>query len=336
MDINPTNPLKVIIHKDRILRAIRGEFPPPITVGLDISNYCNNNCIWCLYKKYRKDHLFNMSRQLILKAIREMKELGVLGCCISGGGEPTMNPNLEEAILYCDELGLDSSLNTNGCRLNQFSDRMYRVLSYLRISLDAGSEESHKKLHKPKESNFKEIIDNLEKIISKKLTTVGVGYLVHPENYREIFKVAKILSDIGCDYLQVRPLKSNILTDRDKREVFEQLLIVRKKLPIKIFESFSKMSNTIEKKNQFSKCYFNRLVSSIGPDGYVYPCCELRGIDPIGNIKNESFGNIWNSSKHAKIVKNIDISKCPPCKYAKGNEIIEKVFLEDELHKNFV
>ena len=108
------------------------------------------------------------------------------------------------------------------------------------------------------------------------------------------------------------------------------------RLNFKIFESFSKMEGTISGEEIHCKCYMNRLVSAIGPDGTVYPCCELRGINPLGNIKDASFGDIWFSKKHQNIIKNMNYKKCPPCKYAKGNEYIDYIFVKDELHKNFI
>lgn len=37
--LNPIDPIKITVHKDRILKALKGEVPPPVTVGLDISNF---------------------------------------------------------------------------------------------------------------------------------------------------------------------------------------------------------------------------------------------------------------------------------------------------------
>jgi len=338
MDIlNPIDPIKIIMHKDKIMQIINNELPLPITVGLDISNYCNNDCVWCLFKEYRKNHLCNMPKDLIFKTLLDLKNAGVFAVCLSGGGEPTMDVVCNDTILYAKEVGLDISLNTNGVLLDTISDDAIKALTYLRVSLDAGSNETHNLLHQPKEKDsFNKIISVLKTICAKKLTTVGVGFLVHQLNCHEILALTKILDDIGCDYLQVRPLK-NIVLDKDSEEKFlEQLVLIKQQLKIKVFETFTKMEDTINKKVCFSNCYVKYLVSNIGPDGYVYPCCELRGVKPIGNIKYDSFFEIWHSSNHKNILKNIDIVNCPPCKYAKTNEIIEKYIVNDPIHRNFI
>ncbi len=338
MDIlNLINPIKIIMHKDKIMQIINKELPLPITVGLDISNYCNNDCIWCLFKEYRKNHLCNMPKDLIFKTLLDLKNIGIFAICLSGGGEPTINTAVNETILYAKEIGLEISLNTNGILLDIISDNAIKALTYLRVSLDAGSNETHNLLHQSKEKDsFDKIISVLKSVCAKKLTTVGVGFLVHQSNCHEILTLAKILDDIGCDYLQVRPLK-NVVLDKDNEEKFlKQLVLIKQQLKIKIYETFTKMEDTINKKVCFSNCYVKYLVSNIGPDGYVYPCCELRGIKPIGNIKYDSFFEIWHSSNHKNILKNIDTGNCPPCKYAKTNEIIEKYIVNDPIHRNFI
>lgn len=334
--INPIDPIKIIIHKERIQQVIAGEIPPPITVGLDISNLCNNACVWCLYDDYKKKCNINMSKKNIYKALYDMYESNVLGICLSGGGEPTMNPYINETILTCKKLKLEVSLNTNGCRLNKLTEKTIRALSYIRISLDAGSIKTHNLLHRPSENNFDQILYDIKKICDKKLTKIGVGYLVHPANHLEIHKIIQILDKIGVDYIQIRPLKNVYLSLRQKEVAFLQIGKAKLHTSITVYESFSKMDDTIKKKLTVPKCYINRLVSNIGPDGSVYTCCELRGIQPIGNIKNNHFNNIWLSDKHKEILENLDISKCPACKYAKGNEIIERVFVNDELDRNFI
>lgn len=338
MDIlNPIDPVKIIMHKDKIMQVLNNELPIPVTIGLDISNYCNNNCSWCLFKEYRNTHLCNMPEDLIFKSLLDLKNAGVIAVCFSGGGEPTMNQFCNEAILYGKEIGLEISLNTNGLLLDKISEEALKTLKYIRISLDAGSNETHNLLHCPNETNiFDKIISTIKNICTKKLTTVGVGFLVHKSNCHEAYVLAKILDDIGCDYLQFRPIK-NILLDKESEDIFlEQLVLIKYNIKMKIYETFTKMQDTINKKLCFSNCYMKNLVANIAPDGYVYACCELRGIKPIGNIKYDNFFEIWHSSNHKNIIQNIDVTKCPPCKYAGANEIIEKYIINDALHMNFI
>lgn len=332
--LNPISPLKIIAHREKILQAIRGEMPSPVTMGLDITNYCNNDCIWCIYKDYRKEHLAQMSNDMIESIISNIGIKNNISICSSGGGEPTVNENFEYMISLCKAYNVPVSLNTNGCRLDKISDETIKYLTYIRVSLDAGTPESYEKLHQPKEGSFNSIIENIERCA--KLTKVGVGYLVHPDNYQHIYDFGKKLDNINCKYLQLRPLKNVTLSYDQTAEVYSALSALISYCDMEIYESFSKMEDTIAEKITFKKCYMNKLVANIGPDGNVYTCCELRGINPIGNVRDMSFNNIWQSDKHKEMVKTLDITKCPPCKYAKMNEIIERVFINGEMDLGFI
>lgn len=333
--LNPINPIKIIYHKEQIREVLNNKDSHPITIGLDISNLCNHNCIWCLYNNYKREHHYNMSQELIEKAICNSKQIGAFSICLSGGGEPTMNENINFAIKKCKEYKLQVSLNTNGDRLNILSDHSISYLSYIRVSLDAGTQKTHNLLHRPLKyfNSFDNILKNIRRIKENYNTVVGVGYLVHDKNYSEIYNLSKILKDIRVDYIQIRPLKNFDLSENKLNSVNAQIQNIKN---IKIYESFSKMKDTIQKKEKSNVCYMNKLVGNIGPDGFVYACCELRGINPLGNIKDNSLYNILNSEKNKEIINSIDVSKCPSCKYAKTNEIIEEFIINDNCHRNFI
>lgn len=328
------DPWKIVIHSDRIKDILAGIISAPITLGIDISNLCNSNCIWCLFKEYKEQHPYIMEKRLIEKAIIEFEEIHGKGICISGGGEPLMNPEAEYAILKAKEAGLECALNTNGVKLNKLSLHAIDNLSYIRVSLDAGSRESYIKLHQV--DDFNTVLNNIEFIKKNSKVVLGVGYLVHPENYKEIIDIAWTLDEMNVDYIQIRPLKNFILDEEQMEKVHSQIDSMREFLKIKVYESFSKMDETIRKKEKAKKCYVNQLVANVGPDGYVYVCCEQRGKLTLGNIKDQHLSDIWFSKMHREILDKIDISKCPPCKYAKANEVIERVFINDELNRNFL
>lgn len=335
---NPLDPIKILCYKDRIETIMNDHFPKPVTLGLDISNFCDDSCIWCLYKQYKKHHLYNMPFSLIKKAIEGARDLGISGICFSGGGEPLMNENFTSAVLLCAKNRIATSLNTNGSRLDFLGDEILSRLTYIRVSLDAGTEKTHNKLHKPSKIKFNQRIKMIEKICKKKLTNVGIGFLVHSLNYKEIYHLAKVLNSINCAYLQVRPLKNFLLSDKEKKMVFSLVEQARNGVKMPIFHSFGKMAETIDGKRLFKRCYMRYLVPNIGPDGFVYACCELRGIKAIGNIMEKRLIDIWGSNRHREVLQYLDKNTniCPACKYAKANEIIEGAIVGNLMHREFL
>lgn len=338
--IDPINPLKILIHKEKILDAIYNGIPAPITIGLDITNRCNNNCIWCLFKKYRQDHLADISIDAVKKIVPEIASMGTKAICLSGGGEPLVHAQINEIIGIIHDNGIEIGLNTNGCELCEVSDENISKLKYIRISLDAGSHQTHQELHRPSGKTFEDILNELSRIVKLKQKNdlkliIGIGYLVHSKNHEEIYNLAKKLTEMGVDYLQIRPLKTHQLNDLEALRTYHEIKHARH-LNIEIYESISKMQDTIKGINNYHDCYINRLVANIGPDGHVYTCCELRGQHSIGNIHEKTFKEIWQSQRHMDLLNRLDISKCPACKYSKMNEIITRVLIDDEMHREFI
>lgn len=80
------NDSKILGYMDRILFDNR-----PITADIFLTNYCNNNCPYCTYKRWQlpKDSKSVLFDDFVTYANR-LKELGVLGFILTGGGEPTV------------------------------------------------------------------------------------------------------------------------------------------------------------------------------------------------------------------------------------------------------
>ena len=56
----------------------------------------------------------------------------------------------------------------------------------------------------------------------------------------------------------------------------------------------------------------------------------------FGDLKNNSFGEIWNSSKRKKIMKKINLLDCPnPCQFDKNIELLYSI-KNKITHSNFL
>ena len=62
---------------------------------------------------------------------------------------------------------------------------------------------------------------------------------------------------------------------------------------------------------------------SFVPTGQVFPCCLTNYDQPIGNLKNQSFKEIWNSDKmkglRRNFLKNRPVSSCRECNLSEKN-----------------
>lgn len=69
--------------------------PQPKFIEVDLTNYCNKNCTWCVSEEIRKQKPLNMSFDLAMDIIDEAitHQWGIV---FTGGGEPTLHPDFQK------------------------------------------------------------------------------------------------------------------------------------------------------------------------------------------------------------------------------------------------
>lgn len=115
-----------------------------------------------------------------------------------------MYNGINEILTKTHSLGIDYAINTNGIMLERASKIIAGTCSWIRISLDAASEEKYRELHNGKDY-FKKIVRNIEFLNKTKKGTVGTSFVVMENNVNEIFEAAKLTKSIGCDFIQFKP-----------------------------------------------------------------------------------------------------------------------------------
>ena len=91
---------KMLSHIDRIV----GE-KKPITADIFLTNYCNNRCPYCTYGRWELDTGARAMRyEDFITYAKRLAAMGVQGFILTGGGEPTINPDFEK---IADAYGLD-------------------------------------------------------------------------------------------------------------------------------------------------------------------------------------------------------------------------------------
>ena len=334
---------KVLAHADRVLSYFDGNNVDPITLEIDPSNACNHSCPFCIsghihLKKFKGTEFFNrsiMSREILLKFAKEICNTNIKSLSFTGGGEPTMNPALKETIEYIGtnskiEMGMFSN-GTNFERFNLF-EAITRNLKWIRISLDAGKEETYDKIRiTNNKNNFKTVISNINKLIkikkdTKSNITIGVGFVVAKDNFDEILDFAKLFKNIDVDYCQYKPeivqiersgtrdlVKQQRSSDYWLNKVVDALHSAKDILGKK-FECNSYKINDllVDKKfygRQYKECIGSQFQPCIGADGHVYVCTNHRGHKKYsyGNLYDNNFKKIWsNLSKRKEIMDNIN------------------------------
>jgi len=330
------NPMKILHYSKDIEKLIyKNEIPIPTTISFDLSNRCQHNCIWCSWREHREKDGNFIDKNIIKNVISECKILGITGFEICGGGEPLIHPDAEEIIKNIGSAG-NLYLITNGSKLNE---EIIKYCKIIRISLDAGTSETHKKLHQI--DDFDNIINNIKK--SVKYVKTGIGFLIHPENYTEIPLASKIAKSLGCKYIQIRPCYNNEWFRWIEKKVQEVQIQINKAKAEETndFKVFTTLYKTKPKKDwEFDKCrasYFNPLIT---PSGSMWICCERRGIEDskFGTIGIDgTFTEILFSDKHKKLIDKCPNDLCPSKdKYLGYNNIIWNAYIKKNIDLDWI
>ena len=135
---------KLLYNPDRVKTLLEGNIPKPITVEISPTSYCNHACTYCAFDSAR--NTAQLEPAVFKKLIRQLSKMGVKSINISGTGEPLIYPNLIQFIKYAKiEERISVGLITNGSLLHKADDELAELCSYIRISLDACTAETHKR-----------------------------------------------------------------------------------------------------------------------------------------------------------------------------------------------
>lgn len=294
----------------------------PFAALVDLTTKCNLGCSWCIDKYVLSSK--EIPEEKMKKLLGDFKKYGIRSVVYFGGGEPMMYSKINEILIKTHDLGIDYAINSNGIMLEKALKTIANTCSWIRVSLDASSREKYKKLHGGKDY-FDKIIRNIKKLNKVKKGTVGTSFVVMNENFNEILESARLIKQIGCDFIQFKP--RYIPTEENKRHLNNY----QKSLNLKIKKELEKAkeledsnfsvlvtgsmdtvlnNHPINQNKNYSYCAAQQLIPLITPSG-VYVCPNLRGSrkGKIGDILINSFEQIWKSDKRKKVIKNINPSR---------------------------
>ena len=355
---------KILLHFEKIQKFLTGENVDPILIEIDPSNACNHSCPFCIsghihFAKFKGTEFFNraiMGERNLMNLSKELVEMDIQAINWTGGGEPTMNPHLKKAIKYIREnSNIKMGMFSNGTMLKKFDmfEELARSLTWIRISLDAGNEESYNKLRITNKNNdFKTVLENIRELIKikKKINSnlcIGAGFVVTKDHYKEVKEFSEIFKDLDVDYCQFKPeivqIEREGSPDRSKEqissnfwmnEVIEALdearLVLGNKFECNSYKLEDLIINPKTYGRNYSECLGSQLQPCIGADGNVYVCTNHRGHKnyAYGNIFEKSFKEVWKDLKSRKcVMKQIEekekFSKCSQlCKPHESNKIV--------------
>jgi len=357
--ITPFTPLKLLRHSGRVESMLAGEPTAPISVELDLSNHCPHDCPFCSFgtsasQGYRQQHAVSFPTPRLLTLLKELADYGVLSVTFTGGGEPLVHKQAAAAFEAAYAAGLDYGLVTNGVLLDA---RVRPVLAssakFVRVSLDAGRSDTHQFSHGLSRPQFHTILGNMQELRSAaegRPFTIGASFCVMDQNWKEIYQAAKLVRDHGGNYLEVRPTFptdwrgdgwGRALADANVEAAKVEIEHARTHLNSDTFQVIGMVDRfdaLTQTGKPYTQCRIGPLMTVIGADGRIWHCCVQRGQDffSMGSVLDGAFADVWQEALDRRMSEAIDVTKCPKCRYDSYNTLIEKAFIKDGMHANFV
>jgi radical SAM protein with 4Fe4S-binding SPASM domain len=229
------------------------------------------------------------------KRILQIYESGAKAITFSGGGEPLLYPDAVKVMAFAKSLGLQVGLVTNGSLLfKDKADKLSKICTWIKISLDASRPEEYYLTHGMPRTAYFNVVENISYLAKhKKKCIVGVAYLVGEVTKNGVKRAAKFWQDSGINYLNFRPFQgdkfnySELIKSTKKYET-DKYKIVWKDYK---FSDWWKIT--------YDKCYMQYLYPLVNCDGYVYPCCDMRGKKKyqVGNYYQDSLVDIFKRKR---------------------------------------
>lgn len=301
----------------------------PVYAGWDISYECNARCIHCSRWQEHAGHQETLSFEEICRVSRELKETGVRFICLAGG-EPLLIEKLPEIVRYMKGLGFITSMCTNGALLaDRAQDIISSGLDHIIVSMD-GSARSHDNL-RGKRGFFRLAEKGIDTVIGKRSTnqpSVSVRMLLHEDNIEEIPLLVSRWGKTG-DGIFLQPLHSgthNLYRMHGLSHVSStsRLRMILETTGLNSNSYNSLMVEYLENPERFRNlpCLAGHFVVRIAPNGNVYPCVEQ--LDLAGNLRLNSFPEIWRSERFDNIRNKLARRKTCSCFY---NDMFMNVYL---------
>lgn len=318
---------KLIFHPERVAAWLGGQEISPITIEISPSGACNHRCRFCAFDYLNYQTAF-LEKELIFNNLTQMAEQGVKAVVVAGEGEPLLNKNTPEIIRKVKELGMDVSMSTNGVLFSEeIADKCLPALSWVRFSLNAGTDHTYNLIHRGRPDDFQTVIGNLKKAAEIKHrdrlpVTLGVQMLLLPENVGEALTLGKILKETGVDYFTVKPYSQHPMSinNMGANMDYRNYLILEDELNELSGGGFTiyfraRSMQKLQQERSYSRCWGLPFWAYLDARANLWACIAYVG-DPqfcYGNLQEATFQEIWEGKKRAALkeyIQRMDVGKC--------------------------
>jgi len=301
--------------------------PFPIFAKIEITTFCNLNCIMCAREKITNPK--HMSYDTFVDIVDRLG-MGICEIWPHGFGEPLLNPDYFKMMQYLKEKGILFGLSTNGVLLNESRRKQLLELNPVRIrfSIDAGEKIEYERIRVG--ANYDKVKENLIETVelrnemyagkSKyKTPLIYIYATLNMDNLNQIDKLIELKNETGADYLNIMDITYNYDYGTSTKDKAIRVQLKEEELDVIINQYESE--DILVKIKQLEKrvCDSPKAQCYINIEGDVWPCTCVAGdmLPSIGNIFDvDNIGKLYRNDKWNDFREKSacgDIKACKTC-----------------------
>ncbi len=270
----------------------------PVRLWIELTSYCNLQCIMCPNQKLKKEDKGYMDFGLYRKIIDEAASFA-FEVNLAHRGESLLYPDLIKAIRYAKEHSLFTRLHTNGSLLTSelASSIIDSGLDRLSFSFDGYDKENYERIRI--KGDFNRTITNIIQLLEMKKS-------LHRKKPRVAIEVIDFTPE---------KTKKNARARDEFRNRFKSLPL--DELVVKELHNWAGETSAEKPFSVRTICTFPWNALIIFWDGSVLPCSQdFFGSYTLGNVKHSSLREIWNNEKMVALRQKLaskEVAGLNPC-----------------------
>ena len=306
----------------------------PVGMDIELTNVCNLQCPWCDTQFYadksikKREIPFEVYQQIAPK----LKGLNRVMFC--GGGETLTYKHAAEAVALTKQYVPTVLMHSNGVLLRGArAEALARSgLDSLRISIDGSDEETFQQV---RGTSLKKIMENLKYFSSVCDVPISTVSVISKTNWRSLLGVPDMLSEVGnVRHVYFQPVEVDFLEwERDEYYISREEWFELRDTVLEKCRKHGLQTNIDDP--DFDPLFFKPFdiceypfsgYITLNYEGFVAPCCRLTQVAHMGDLKEQSFDDVWNGEPFTRLRELIIAGDYPSychdrCKYrVKMNE----------------
>jgi organic radical activating enzyme len=372
------HPLKILHHFDRLQALASDREIAPVTVEIDPVAYCNHACDWCVDPVHQAQTMLPDTYDALIRELADysIDGHGAEGIVFKGGGEPTLHGQFGQMLKRAADLGFAVGVVTNGSRLTRWAKVLAAHASYVRVSMDGPTADSHALIHRSQD--FSEILEGVDRLMQarggRRTPVVGLSFAMDIRTVALAQQAIRLGERLAVDYVLLRPpffeevgrvatmlpAEAELVRQRLRAAAAEyagDLMVMvanwigdaehelpQAQTPGPAGRRAHHMTADVPAEHRTRRCWASPLLAVVTADGSLYGCCNLRSLPEwsFGQLdygKGIGFAQLWTASPRRSILARMQRTVClPHCTHplSRYNDIIELLRDAERPHSQFV